>query len=67
MRGTYDKASGYTGAPTYSYDEPAGYYRTPFGLRPTLAKRREDAIRYYLRGALLTGIVILVGLYMYAA
>jgi hypothetical protein len=64
MRGTFDKASGYNGAPTYSYDEPTGYCRTPFGLRPTEAKLREVRIALILRALGIAAIIGLVVAYM---
>ncbi len=47
--------------------EAPGMHRTPFGLRPTPMAMREARVQYWIRAAVITGIVLLVGLYMYYA
>ncbi len=47
--------------------EAPGLHRTPFGLRPTPAALRERRIQFWIRIAIITGIVLLAGTYTYYA
>ena len=72
MRGYYERAghgqhiNDHKGDLIPSPSRP-GTHRTPCGIRPTPHALREPRSQYWLRAAVITGIVLLAGTYMYYA